>query len=122
VESFNSPSVHPAESLADAMDMFDSHVPLTHREKKLILQSLYDQAFCDGARQGRQAGVEAVHAEIRTMASDYRGRNQIVASRDDIANLLESLLPADEPREYMDPTQAIRDELTKKATQRNNGL
>lgn len=116
-----SPSVHESESLADAMAMMDSHVPLTHRERKLIMTSLYDLAFRQGADQGRQAGVEAVQNVIKaTMdAIDPETDAGLYA----IA-VLRELLPAETPvvGEYADTTQVIREKLAVEAQrQRNNG-
>ena len=110
-----SPSVHPAESLNDALSMLDSHIPLTFRERKMILTGLYDTAFRDGAKQGRQAGTEAVHADIRSAVSQLQNDPAVQApmSRVDVVELLEALLPPVPVQavEYRDPTDVIREKL-----------
>ena len=124
-DSFISPTVHHAQSAEDAIVMLDSRMPLTHQERKLIVESLYDLAFREGARQGRQAGIESVHAEIRTLIHEYRDQptddRMFAFKRSDIAGLLETLLPPSSPREYSDTTQVIREKLAAKARQRVNG-
>lgn len=102
-----SPSVHAAESLDDAMKMFDSHVPLTFREKKLILESLYDLGFRDGARQGRQAGVEAARTDLKAKARELGCSEKMVSD----------LLPLEEAEAvtvHQDPTVKIRRHLEDK--------
>jgi hypothetical protein len=63
-------SIHPSESIEDAMTMLDSRLPLTYGERKLIVQSLWDLAFREGARQGRLAGIEHVHNTLREEYED----------------------------------------------------
>lgn len=107
-----SPSVHPAENLADAFAMFDGHVPLTAREKKLILQSLYDLAFREGARQGRQAGIEHMQNQVRARIDQLDPQHEVDHH---IIGIMESLLPQPVPHmEYPDPTTTIRTALENK--------
>lgn len=89
-------TVHPATSPQDALEMLEEiHIPLTHSEKKLIVESLWDAAFREGARQGRQAGIEHAESTLRNFGLDWP------------ADVLRA-----EPRtpreEYEDPTIAIR--------------
>lgn len=111
-----SPAVHHSESLADALTMLDSHVPLTYRERKLIVESLYDLAFREGARQGRQAGTESVYAEIRSKAAEYSPSNEV---DNYIITVLETLLPPSQRGEYADPTAVIRENLADRARTRS---
>lgn len=87
-----SPAVHEATSLEDAYAMFDGHVPLTAREKRYILESLYDLAFREGARQGRMAGRESVYGEIKVKAAEVRG-SRVSEIDDYVATTLETLVP-----------------------------
>lgn len=110
----SSPAVHEATSLEDALNMLDSHVPLTFRERKMIITSLYDLAFRDGAKQGRQAGTEAVQNIIRGMISaldpSRAGENYAIT-------VLQVLLPVQEQEvavEYTDTTTVIRRHLEDK--------
>lgn len=57
--------VHPPEDVEDALNQLDTRIPLLYSELRVIVQGLWDSAFREGARQGRQAGVEAVQAEYR---------------------------------------------------------
>jgi hypothetical protein len=57
------PNVHPSESTEDAIAMLDSRIPLTAKERRLIVESLWHVAFREGAKQGRLAGIEAAQAE-----------------------------------------------------------
>lgn len=98
--------MHESESLDDAMEMFDSHIPLTYRERKLILQSLYDLAFREGARQGRLAGVAAVQNEVRQALSGIDPRRAYPTSF--FTGVLRGFLPREPGEEYADPTTAIR--------------
>jgi len=111
-----SPDVHHAKNVEDAIIMLDSRVPLTHQERKIITQSLYDLAFREGARQGRQAGMEAVYAEIRSKASEYSPSSEI---DNYILTVLESFLPPSQHGEYTDTTTAIRERLAEKARTRS---
>jgi hypothetical protein len=94
------PSVHPAESIDDAVTMLDSRIPLTYRERMMIVQSLWDLAFREGARQGRLAGYEA-------------------ATADALDRLDAEAVAADVRREYPDTTTVIRKNLTAKARVRD---
>lgn len=88
-------NIHPATSVKDAIEQLDSHIPLVHAERELIVQSLWDLAFREGAKQGRQAGYEAAQA-LDTLDREPRD-------------------------EYPDPTTVIRDRLADKARQRDGG-
>lgn len=59
------PDIHPALSVEDALTMLDTRIPLLQAEKRMVLQSLWDTAFREGARQGRQAAVEETHHDSR---------------------------------------------------------
>lgn len=136
-----SPSVHPAESLDDALKMFDSHIPLTHRERKLILQSLYDLAF----KAGKEEGVEMAQNIVKAMLDsnvplDYHQKEMINTSLYDLAfqegarqgrqagyeaaeaDIKARMILGEQPAppeaevtgEYADPTTAIRKHLEDK--------
>lgn len=108
-------NIHPATSRQDALDQLDSHIPLLHAERKMIVNSLYDLAFREGAKQGRQAGVEHVQNRLREVAAEITDR---IAYRV-LADIADSF---DDPRaEYQDPTTAIREKLTNKARTRIDG-
>jgi len=101
------------------MNMLDSHVPLTHRERKLIVTSLYDLAFREGARQGRQAGVEQVQNVISATvdAIDPSTEKGLFARA-----ILRELLPANEiPNyaEYRETRDVIREKLAAEAKARD---
>lgn len=51
--------LHLPVSIEDAMTMLDSRIPLTYSERKMIVEGLWDLAFSEGAKQGREAGTEA---------------------------------------------------------------
>ena len=91
--------VHPVTSIDDALTQLDTRVPLLHSELVLIVQSLYDLAFREGARQGRQAGVEAMQ---------NAGREQ-----EDPGLLVDPGLS------YRDPTTIIRERLAATERARN---
>lgn len=55
------PRIHKSESVEDAVNMLDTRIPLLQWEITLIIQSLYDNAFREGAKQGRQAGIESAN-------------------------------------------------------------
>ena len=98
-------NIHPATSTEDAISQLDSHIPLVHSERKLIVESLYDLAFREGARQGRLAGIEAAQNHLRTVAAatPYPQVKDL---------LLEIAASYDSPHaEYKDPTTAIREKL-----------
>lgn len=106
-------NIHPVTSLQDALDQLDSHIPLLHAERKLIVQSLWDLAFREGAKQGRQAGVEHVQNRLREVAVEITDRTSYRV----LADIADSF---DDPRsEYQDPTTAIRERLAGKARQRD---
>lgn len=108
-------NIHPATSVKDAIEQLDSHIPLVHAERKLVVQSLWDAAFRDGAKQGRQAGVEAVQNHLRSVAKD---------TPDPYTHDLLLALAATfdtEPGEYHDPGTVLRENLAAKARQRDGG-
>lgn len=115
-ESFASPEIHHAKNVEDAIIMLDSRSPLTHQERKFITQSLYDLAFREGARQGRQAGVEHVYGQIRAKIAEFNPHSDM--DRYTIT-VLESFLPVQEPVEYTDTTIAIRRQLEEKQRTRS---
>jgi hypothetical protein len=106
-------NIHPATSQEDALTQLDSHIPLLHSERKLIVESLYDLAFRDGAKQGRQAGVEHVQNRLREIA----GATPHAPVRDLLTEIADSF---DSPHaEYRDPGQVLREKLTAKSRARN---
>lgn len=110
--------IHESTSVADAMDQLDSRIPLTHRELKFVITSLYDLAFREGARQGRQAGAEHVHNQIHEAMADLSVNNPARI-------ILGSLLPVTTETQYQDPTDKIRRNLEEKQraiSQMRNGL
>lgn len=95
--------VHPAKSAQDALEMLEEiHIPLTHAEKKLIVESLWDAAFREGARQGRQAGIEHAESVLRNYGLDWP------------ADVLHAA-PQTPRAEYEDPTTTIRRKLADRA-------
>lgn len=110
----NTGPAHPSESVEDALTMLDSRIPLTARERRLIVESLYDLAFREGARQGRQAGIEHTETEMR-----HKVRQFCLAHDLDTSVWTDCLFGGAEQRaEYPDPTTAIREKLTAKAAAR----
>ena len=97
--------IHDSTSVEDAMHQLDTRIPLLHREKLLIVRSLYDLGFREGARQGRQAGIEHVQQRLRDISVETPS-HQLRALLLDVAGSF------DDPRsEYRDPTTAIRERL-----------
>jgi len=95
------------------MTQLDTRIPLLYSERKMIVQTLYDLGFNNGASQGRQAGVEAVQNHLRSVASDSRDAYTI-----DLLLAIAALFDTVHG-EYQDPTQAIRDRLTARVRARN---
>lgn len=108
-------NIHAATSAQDALDQLDSHIPLLHAERKLIVESLYDLAFRDGASQGRLAGVEHVQNRLREIAgatADIQAHNLLLSIADSLSD----------PRaEYRDPGTVLREKLADKVRTRNGG-
>lgn len=105
--------VSHARNVEDAMLMLDSRTPLTHQERKLVAQSLYDLAFREGARQGRQAGVEHVQNVIREKIAMLSPANEM---HNYAITVLQGFLPqpTDPLVEYPDTTTTIRHQLEEK--------
>lgn len=112
-------NIHPATSIKDAISQLDSHIPLVHAERELIVQSLWDLAFREGAKQGRLAGVEAVQNHLRSVAKDVVLADP--AARDLLLAIAATFDTEPEPKEYRDPTTTIREQLADKARQRDGG-
>lgn len=114
------PRVENAVSVADAIDMLDTRIPLLHREIGQITQSLYDTAFREGASQGRQAGIEYATSILRRSAATLdKTADEWDRETPRLAGLLlhlaDTLDPAVETepvlREYREPTEVIRERL-----------
>jgi hypothetical protein len=97
------------------MEQLDARIPLLHTERKLIVESLYDLAFRDGAWQGRRAGIEAVQAHIRSVAAETPTCAPLLLAIADSFDL-------NREGEYADPTKIIREKLSAKARARNGLL
>lgn len=110
-----SPAVHAATSTDDALKMLDNHIPLTFREKELVVTGLYDHAFCEGARQGRQAGMESVQNIVRAMIENFDPANEM---DNYVRTVLATLLPAEEQQEMQRQEMQRQDVLNLEAKQR----
>lgn len=108
-------NIHPALGVNDAIAQLDSHIPLLHVERELIVQTLWDLAFNTGAKQGRLAGVEAVQNRLREIA-DAASDHQIRSLLRDIADSYDS-----PHAEYKDPGTVLREKLAGKIRQRDGG-
>lgn len=113
------PRIQDAVSTEDAVDMLDTRIPLTAREIRQVCQSLYDAA--------RRDGVEYATGVLRRAAAGVEENGDRENQR--LAGLLLHLADAlDKPAEevtearaeYLDPTQAIREQLTEKARKRDD--
>lgn len=100
-----------------ALEALDTRLPLLHSELTEVTQSLWDAAFNEGAKQGRQAGVESVINRLKKMA-EHSQPNTIVSQQSFFRQLVSVLDPDSEAaadvQEYEEPTDTIRRKLEEK--------
>lgn len=106
--------VHIPVSIDDAMTMLDARIPLTHAERKIIVDGLYDLAYQEGAKAEKNR-LLTIAEQLRDSDTPVnRGVGTVLAAiaNTDVHN------KAVNAQEYADPTAAIRERLTDKAAER----
>ena len=66
--------IHPAVSVEDAMTMLDTRVPLTHAERRMICQSLYDTGVQEGRTVESARVTREEHGEYTDTTAAIRER------------------------------------------------
>lgn len=97
----------------------DSRLPMIRAEQERLTQSLWDAAFEEGVKQGKQAAAERTHARLNALA-ERAAPNTVVSQKQLLSHVAVIFDPertaGDEAavEEYQDTTEAIRERLLQK--------